>query len=215
MLRRFEIKACLGFIQRGKIAIMKFIRIVFAIVISTFVSGAHAGIFKLNVENGILMGADNVLVNGTYYNVRFLDGECVDLFNGCDDADDFVFNRVQGAFEASTTMVDWALVAGVFGEVDSWPGQTNGCPVLFSCLTLTPYMGFAGVGYAAISLNIYDRFGYPIGDATFTPLLGSNDYKMYNFAVWSEAVEVSEPGAAVILLVGIAGLLVSQRRKQA
>ena len=35
------------------------------------------------------------------------------------------------------------------------------------------------------------------------------------FAVWSEPVEASEPGTAMVLLMGIAGLIVSQRRKQA
>ena len=43
------------------------------------------------VKGGQLTGAENVSVNGTLYNVTFLGGTCVDIFDGCDEAANFEF----------------------------------------------------------------------------------------------------------------------------
>ena len=113
---------------------MKFIHIVFAVVLSTFVSVSHAGILKLIVENGILMGADNVLVkgfdySGGLYNVRFLDGTCAELFSGCDENSDFFPGsmNIVGLDYAVEALGDYVFVDGVEGQFDSDSRLTNGC----------------------------------------------------------------------------------------
>ena len=42
-----------------------------------------------DVVDGELVGASDVLVDGTLYDVKFQDGTCVDLFDGCDEVSDF------------------------------------------------------------------------------------------------------------------------------
>ena len=51
-----------------------------------FASNAYAA--TLNVVDGQLMGASNVSVDGSLYDVQFLDGSCIDLYNGCDEVSD-------------------------------------------------------------------------------------------------------------------------------
>ena len=52
---------------------------------------AQAGaILNVNLE-GHLLGASNVNVAGTLYDVSFSDGSCQMLFSGCDDPSDFIF----------------------------------------------------------------------------------------------------------------------------
>ena len=101
-------------------------------------------------SGGQLMGASNVLVDGGLYDVQFLDGTCIDLYNGCDDNSDFAplqsFAFVELALAALGTQV--FIDTGVAGEeFFSEPSLTNGCtnaiPVLgpgpvFSILVIPP-----------------------------------------------------------------------------
>lgn len=223
---------------------MKFIHIVFAVVLSTFVSVSHAGILKLIVENGILMGADNVLVKGSgysggLYNVRFLDGTCAELFSGCDKNSDFLPGSMNyaGLLAASKALGDYVFVDGIEGQFDSDSRLTNGCvrsERKKQCSVFAPHryfydtdgsswvatmwsrnangdgIGFDGVCAAGFCEDYYDQsvknievdsgFNFPGDQGTW--------------AVWSVATEVSAPGAGLMMLFGIAGLLVSRRHKQ-
>jgi hypothetical protein len=51
---------------------------------------AHAATQIVN-SSGQLAGATGVLVNGTSYDVEFVDGACTNLFGGCDSSSDFAF----------------------------------------------------------------------------------------------------------------------------
>ena len=61
-------------------------------------SGTQAAVI-LNVDSvsGQLLGAEKVDVNGTLFDVEFLDGLCVDLIKGCDGTDSFVFQTFEEA----------------------------------------------------------------------------------------------------------------------
>jgi len=197
---------------------MKAIQIVFAILIGTFVSVSHAGIFKLNVENGVLMGADNVNVNGSFYDVKFEDGSCIELFNKCDDASDFVFNTANDARAASEALLWQVFIDGISGMFDSTPTLTNGCTNGLVCATATTFASDAFSVAVAMAFNNVDENRDALNSNQFRLAENTGVYTDVNYAVWSdasEAVEASAPGAAMILLMGIAGLLVSQRRKQA
>ena len=194
---------------------MKVVKVICALFIYGFVSVSHAGIFKLNVENGILMGADFVEVNDSFYNVRFLDGTCIDLFNGCDEASDFVFNTEQSAADATSALLAQVFVDGVKGMFDSEPDSTYGCDTIDVCVLYTVFQrGNAIRTYAAYNFGSASSFQDNAFQINFSAARDvTNGDKVW--AVWIPAVEVSAPGTAMILLMGIAGLLVSQRRKQA
>jgi hypothetical protein len=198
---------------------MKVFKVICALFILGFVSVSHAAVIFItenDASNNVtsLLGADNVEVNGLFYNVRFLDGTCIALFNDCDDPSDFFFTSKPDANTAA-----WSVLAQVFNDrtiFGEFPGLTNGCESGSACGIITPF---------------FKDFNQVVGVVAFNrPLLGAKDgisvirrgvgYDLtpktsFVYAVWSEPVEASAPGTAMVLLMGIAGLIVSQRRKQA
>jgi hypothetical protein len=202
---------------------MKVVKVICALFIFGFVSMSHAAVIFITEKdaNGVvtsLLGADNVEVNGLFYNVRFLDGTCIALFNGCDDATDFVFNTSDTATSASRALLAQVFIDGGDGMFDSSSNLINGCSSFF-CGTSTVYNGSNSTDYIMSAFIRNYSVGRRYAASTVelrSEIASSVDYvhsSQRNFAVWS--VAVSAPGTAMILLVGIAGLLVSQRRKQA
>ena len=195
---------------------MKVVKVICALLICGFVSVSHAGILKLNVENGILTGADNVSVNGSLYNVRFLDGTCIDLFNGCDEDSDFLFNRELTAGAAANALLAQVFVGGQFMD---WT-KIAGCGSGEFCAVYTPY-GFDVTRADEFNLSSCilgvdgDGVAVECGVTVSSTVVDFTQFNDIVYAVWTEAVEASAPGTAMILLMGIAGLLVSQRRKHA
>ena len=70
-----------------------------AAVLVLMASGAQAA--TLDIVGGQLMGASGVLVDGNPYDVEFVDGTCIDLFSGCDEASDFTFHTRSESLAAS------------------------------------------------------------------------------------------------------------------
>ncbi len=100
-------------------------------------SSAHAA--DLIVDNGSLLGASGVDVDGTLYNVTFVDASCVELFDGCDEPGDFVFMDEAAATMASEALLAQVLIDGPLGQFDSQPVLSAGCEQVASCGILTPY----------------------------------------------------------------------------
>jgi hypothetical protein len=200
---------------------MKVFKVICALFILGFVSVSHAAVIFITEKdaNGVtsLLGADNVEVNNKFYNVRFVDGTCIMLFNGCDASDDFLFNTLDSAIAASDS-----LLLQVFNGdslFDLGPSLTNGCSDDTLCGVFTvqsikrkfaPIIGVLLRNYASGPSVDFHQNGVPGRTWEDT---SSNNKLVY--AVWSGPVEASAPGTAMVLLMGIAGLIVSQRRKQA
>jgi hypothetical protein len=122
--------------------------------------GAQAS--TLNVIGGQLHGASNVLVDGSLYDVQFLDCTSIELYTGCDEASDFTFQT-----EASAILASQALRDQVF---DDWspsafqtnPALTNGCqPASVTCFvaSLIPSIPTSG-SFVPYAILVDTEFGY-------------------------------------------------------
>jgi len=66
---------------------------------------------------GKLTGATGVDVDGSLFDVVFLDDTCRDLFDGCDDPSDFVFQTSVEALTASIALLEQVFVDSIFGDL--------------------------------------------------------------------------------------------------
>jgi hypothetical protein len=196
---------------------MKMLKVICALFVFGFVSVSHAAVIFITEEATVgvhsLLGADNVEVNGLYFNVRFLDGSCIALFNGCDDPEDFLFGSNADALAASNSLLSQVFIRGT--SFDIFPQLTNGCGSQIGCDVITP---FALFGTDRVSVwTVLNQNDDNVDFVRFfegASRAGDTGARIL-YAVWSKPVEASAPGTAMVLLMGIAGLIVSQRRKQA
>jgi hypothetical protein len=178
-------------------------------------SGASAA--TLNVVDGQLMGASGVIVAGSSYNVAFLGGTCIDLYNGCDSVSDFTFQTEPDALLASQALLDQVFIDGDSGDFDLEPSLTNYCGDVSSCNVATPY-GFGPFGGSPdelVLVGVASNHGAGmIADEVHAggiildddpSLTGSGGY-----AVWTP-IPVPEPGTAVLMGLGLLGLGVRKR----
>jgi len=77
---------------------------------------------------GLLAGATGVNVGGTLYDVEFVDGSCIALFDGCDAITDFEFTTESAAVAASQALLDQVFLNVPQGTFDDTPFLTVGCP---------------------------------------------------------------------------------------
>ena len=191
-------------------------------------SNAHAA--TLNVVDGQLMGASNVLVDGNLYDVQFLDGTCIDLYNGCDQTQDFTFQTSASALLASQALLDQVFLDGPEGLFDSNPSLTNACSGHVevpdaACFSMTPYNGgdpstaptIPLYFTPAVAINIHhldthstDRARVPTCDI----FVGCGVYPDTptdfgrNYARWHL---VPEPSTGLLLAAGLLGLAMRRR----
>lgn len=164
---------------------------------------------------GVLLGADGVDVMGTLYDVRFVDGTCPALYNGCDSKSDFVFTTYNSAYMAGLALFDQVLIDGNDGQFDSDPTATFGCSETDYCFVKTPYAvqdfyvtAMSAVNYSAAmeKATIYDENRSDGYDGTVDT--GISAYQVW--AVWTPAAtgphDVPEPGVAALLALALGAL---------
>jgi hypothetical protein len=167
--------------------------------------------------NGILTGARNVDVAGTFYNVVIAEGSCNTLFNGCDNAS-FMFKTSASARAAAQALLDQVLVDSPAGQFDSNPRQTTGCrTVADTCTVAVPFSlevdGDWRITLAALALNSgigsrnVDRVSASYFDADST-----RSFAQFELAE-PIASDVPEPGSVALMGLAMAGLAFSRRRK--
>lgn len=166
--------------------------------------------------SGQLLGVNDIEVNGTLYNVDFLEGSCYTFFAPClsNDNLDFDINLAQDA--------SWALKEQVF-DVPEWslytsnPSMTFGCEDLYGCTIFTAYsvnsdpMGnaqfFNGDGLFFFDYVNTCGLCYRSDDTTSDPTTV--------FAIWEEAsgaTTVPVPAAAWLFGSALIGLRMLRRR---
>lgn len=162
--------------------------------------------------SGILTGATGVDVGGTLYDVEFLDGSCVALFDGCDADSDFTFQTQAAATTASQALLDDVFINSVHGNFDDNPHFTNGCSNSAGCVVHTPYtLGISSVGPQLVStyfaFNVGLGFGSDVtGSMQAQPTSDSGDSAQGTWVRWTVAAPVPEPASIMFLALGLAAL---------
>jgi len=107
------------------------------IILLSLYSGVSFGSVVLNIEGAQLLGASGINVDGRLLDVSFVDGSCIELFDGCDQASDFFFQDPVLANAANMALLEQVFVDSDLGLFDSDPRLINGC-FLLTCIVLTP-----------------------------------------------------------------------------
>jgi len=155
-------------------------------------SGLAARAATLDVVDGELVGAFDVVVSGKPYDVSFQDGTCADLFDGCDEVSDFVFQSSSTANAASFALLAQVLV----GLYDDDPELTAGCEDLNVCRVSTPYAPIApNGGVNTYLVSAAENEAAPSSDGLqFISIEEGTDLTetpKFVFAVWTPVPECS------------------------
>jgi len=198
---------------------MKIIRLTSALLIATCISVSHAAVIHVTDLSGNLLGAKNVSVAGTFYDVAFLDGTCVALYDRCNEADDFIFNSLEAANMASQALLDTVFVDSLNQRFDYTPELTNGCNSVQWCFVLTPWatiniFGGRNSVITSAAQNKAEEAADVITDIRPETLYDTADTSIFNYAVWSAATQVPGPRVSILLSLGLVGIFWSRKRKK-
>lgn len=198
---------------------MKLVNFGLWIVLSVFSS--HVGAATLQISSGELIGATEVDVNGTLYDIEFISQNCFGLFSGCDSENDFAFNTIEDADAASL-----ALEQQVFNDSDAIHLNYDTNPQFTANITnsvsgqiLTPYtLRLTGPSPRGVFTSAFTNSTAIVDSIELVVLArGSRPFGDATYAVWSVAqvTVVPLPSAVWLFGTGIAGLLGLPRRKKA
>ena len=168
---------------------------------------------ELVVINDKLTGARNVEVEGTLYDVNFVDGTCAAVYNGCDEDADFAFQPSAGA--ASEALLSQVFLDVPQGAFDSTPSLTLGCPgtpFFKTCIVVTPFA--PGSVPFFTSQDAFNQDGSSpdfVASNTHGPDFFSSDSEV--LAVWSLSSVVPEPSALLVIMVGVLSLAYLRNRQ--
>ena len=169
----------------------------------------------LTVNEGQLVGATGVNVNGALYDVSFMDGTCFALYNGCDDSTDFLFSGNTASQAASDALLEQVFI----GLYDDEPSLTMGCSFDTRCRVLTADGVVGGEGdliHGSFAVN--SKKGATQGDTTAGgtfDVLSFDTSTMDNrtMAVWTVSA-VPLPAAVWLFGSGLIGLIGIARRNK-
>ena len=187
------------------------------VLISAFVTLFCIGSFYLPafsatliLEDGQLMGATGIDVNGELYDVLFLDGTAEELFS-TDGEYTFTFTNKSESDAALEALEEQVLI----GDYDTDPSLTNGITFAGFAFLILPY-SYNTTGYVSTSLlvnsnKVKDGVADTIGSEFVT--YDTSDKKYYVWTVWAPSSAVPIPGAAWLLGFGLMGLIGLKRRE--
>ena len=186
----------------------------------TFFLSTSAYSATLVIENGQLVGADDIVFDGYTGNVRFVDGTCVDLFDGCDEPSDIVFETLTSTNTEAKDLAlaaNSALLAQVFDAnplYDTDIALTFGCEAgtfvaLVYCGIITPYDYTDNNSVVTVSVTNRDDSsgldtigwgqGYVSTDSTIPLNPGTPDRLVYaNWALTPTPIPLPAAGPLVV-----------------
>ena len=186
-----------------------------ATLLAAAVAATPAMAVEYVIEGGLLVRANNVMVNGQRYSVTFLDGTCISLFGGCNASG--VTMDVGTALAAANALDQQVFLDGPFGAFDSRPELTRGC-TSFECVIYIPYASgtrfasFENFSPEAGDLGFFDRvftnLTFPADRDTNSP-----GWQFVTFARFESTVP--EPGSWAMLIAGFGLTGAAMRRRRA
>lgn len=166
----------------------------------------------LTLDNGSLIGAEGLEVGGARYSVRFVDGTCVSLFDGCDDVSDFAFATQSAAVAAAEALLSEVFVDNPLGDFNAVAALTAGCTSSILCNAIIPYARATGTTSAHVifTRNFSDapNLSAQSVDSPLVTTVAATSFAAGDrtFAVFTPAIStVPLPGGAVLLLTAVSG----------
>jgi hypothetical protein len=183
----------------------------FLVLSGLSVSGVSAA--TLNVVDGLLVGASDVFVSGAgWYDVNFVDGTCIGLFDGCDADDDFDFGSPVHANSAAQALVDQVFIDGPDGLFNTNPGLTLGCGDPSRCVVTIPHTVLdEPLFMSAITMNNVGTGN--AGWTIFSNILDTSIYDLKVFAQFELVTAVPLPAAFWLFGTVLIGLIGYRKRK--
>lgn len=177
------------------------------------------------VENGYLIGANNVDVGGVKYDVRFSSNTFVSLFSGAPMA---FQSSPELAQEASYAMLNQVFVDGPAGDFSRAPGRVAGCwNAPYTCYIYTPWRRFLDNATAPpaemVALSLLFVSSTDWADPNFDQIIYSNEFALdqgsgyRTWAVWSlsTVAAIPEPQTYALALAGLSVVGWMARRRRA
>lgn len=162
-----------------------------------------------------MTGATGVIVGGVSYDVTFADGTCAELFSGCDDKSDFIFDQA-GALQAAQSLLDQVFI----DTFDTAPNRIRGC-TLNSCVTFIPAELAVSRGVDVIFTGASNYDVFQSSDFASLGILrkdtNTSTMRGRNFAVFMRSpinTAVPEPSTWAMLILGFAAVGASLRRSR-
>jgi hypothetical protein len=165
-------------------------------------------------------GAKGVDVNGTLYDVAFVDGSCIDLFSPCTSSSDFTFDNEADALDAAQALRDLFEAGGHGIDYDANPNISVVCAGSETlCLYFVPYAYLPGDGDTVESAIFANGNGVDVLNSVYLGELAtvtdtSNRISL-GYTVWTPTAAVPVPAGLPLLLTGFAGFVGLRLKKRA
>ena len=191
-----------------------------------FYSSITLGAVVHHIQYDQLVGATGIEVDNEFYQVQFVDGSCIFLFNNCDQTSDFFFDDVQTAHAANLALLEQVLLDLPSGQFDSQPELTNGCYSEGRCSIVTPVGTTAPqlevfpavflINKADLLTDIHTGAGSTFRASDFS--LRNSNADTLTYALWNRdsgpSVSVPIPASLFLLSTALIAIIVIRDRKR-